>query len=260
MNRRFLPLAAAGIVCLTNIGALTLGALNRVGPPDAEMTLSERELRLERQSDSTATSLRLMFVQRFDREGAWLTCPKLETLHVSCTVPPGADMSRWYARQPPRPAYVVLEYDGPAWQAYRAAEKRRIEESRRTYAPASPDDSDAVLDRYSRLVAIDAGTDAAALRRMYSDSHRYLVVEARVSVYGDSGPTGRSASGPLRLSGTITQLTPSTINVPKPYSSTFTSMIASSFAPSADQPPRYWVTLRYGRFHEPWIVNAGLAR
>ena len=65
MKRSLLPAAAVAIVCLTNIGALTLGALNRSGTPEAEVTLTERELRLVRQSDSTATALRLAFVQRF---------------------------------------------------------------------------------------------------------------------------------------------------------------------------------------------------
>ena len=257
MNRVLLPAAAAAIVCLTNVAALTLGALNRSGTPDAEMTLTERELRLVHQSESTVTSLRLMFVQRFDREGEWLTCPKLEALHVSCAPPPaGTDAGRWYARQPPRPAYVVLEYDGPAWQAYRNAEKRRLEESRRTYKSEGPDNSDVILDGYSHLVAIDADSDAGALRQRYPDPHRYLVVEARVAVYGGGG----TPDSPPRLSGTITQVSPATINVPKPYSSIFTSMNPSSYGPSADRPPLYWVTLRYGRFHEPWIVNAGLAR
>lgn len=255
MNRILLPAAAAAIVCLTNIGALTLGTLNRSATPDAEMTLTERELRLVHQSESTATSLRVTFVQRFDAAGEWLTCPKLEKLHASCAPPPpGRDTGRWYARQPPRPAYVVLEYDGPAWQAYRDAEKRRMEEARRTYKAAAPDDSDALLDGYSRLVAIDADSDAAALRRQYADPRRYLIVQARVAIYGQSLADAR---GLPSLHGTITQLSPSTINVPKPYSSIFSNLPASSFAPAAGGAPRYWVTLRYGRFHEPWIVNAG---
>jgi hypothetical protein len=252
-----LLLAAAAIVCLTNAGALTLGAMNRTGPPDAELTLTERELRLVHDSESTATSLRVMFVQRFD-EAEWLTCPKLETLGVSCAPPPpGSDMGRWYARQPERSAYVVLEYDGDAWKSYRDAEKRRQEEARRTYNSAALDNIDSLLDGYSRLVAIDADSDAAVLRRRYPDRHRDLIVEARVSIYGREAPDGH---GPTRLSGTITRVTPPTINVPKPYSSMFASMNGSTYAPSTEGASRYWVTLRYGRFHEPWIVNAGLAR
>ncbi len=253
-----LLLAAVAIVCLTNVGALTLGALNRTGRPDAEMTLTERELRLEHDADSTATTLRLSFVERFDNEGEWLTCPKLENLGVSCAPPPaGADAERWYARQPERAAYVVLEYDGAAWQAYRDAEKRRLEEARRTYKTAAPDDSDSLLEGYSHLVAIDADSDANALRSRYQDRARYLITEARVSIYGRSVP---NAKGETRLSGTIGPASPSTINVPKPYSSMFASMDRSSYALSTEHPPRYWVTLRYGRFHEPWITNAGLTR
>ena len=248
-----LLLGAAAIVCLTNLGALTLGALNRTGPADAEVTLTERELRLVHDSDSTATTLRMMFVQRFD-EAEWLTCPKLATLGVSCAPPPGGDMARWYASQPERQAYVVLECNGPAWQSYRQAEIRRQEDARRTYKSAAPDNVESLLDGYSRLVAIDADSDAAVLRSRYPDRHRYLIVDARVSIYGRVGPDG---NGRTRLSGTITRLSPQTINVPKPYSSVFASMDGSTYAPSAERAPRYWVTLRYGRFHEPWIVNAG---
>lgn len=252
-----LLLAAAAVVCLTNVGALTLGALNRTGTADAEVTLTERELRLVHDSDSTATTLRLMFVQRFD-EAEWLTCPKLETLGVSCAPPPpGSDMGRWYARQPERPAFVALEFDGPAWRSYRQAEKRRQEEARRTYKSAEPDNVDSLLDGYSRLVAIDADSDAGVLRGRYPDRHRYLIVEARVSIYGRVAPDGK---GPTRLSGTITRLSPQAINVPKPFSSVFASMEASTYTPSAEHLPRYWVTLRYGRFHEPWIVNTGLTQ
>ena len=252
-----LLLAAAAVVCLTNVGALTLGALNRTGTADAEATLTERELRLVHDSDSTATFLRIMFVQRFD-EAEWLTCPKLETLGVSCAPPPpGSDMGRWYARQPERPAYVALEFDGPAWQSYRQAEKRRQEEARQTYKIAAPDTVDSLLDGYSRLVAIDADSDAGVLRGRYPDRHRYLIVEARVSIYGRVAPDGKA---PTRLSGTITRVSPPVINVPKPFSSVFASMDASTYAPSAEHSPRYWVTLRYGRFHEPWIVNTGLTQ
>ena len=163
-------------------------------------------------------------------------------------------MARWYASQPERQAYVVLEYNGPAWQSYRQAEIRRQEDARRTYKSAAPDNVESLLDGYSRLVAIDADRDAAVLRTRYPDRHRYLIVDARVSIYGRVGPDG---NGRTRLSGTITRLSPQTINVPKPYSSVFVSMEGSTYAPSAERAPRYWVTLRYGRFHEPWIVNAG---
>jgi len=250
--------AAAAVVCLTNIGALALAGLNRTGTPGSELTLTERELRLVHDSDSTATTLQLMFVQRFDPEGEWLTCPVLERLGVSCAPPPpGTDMGRWYARQPERRAYVVLEYDGPAWQAYREREKRRQEEMRRTYAASAPEDLDAVLDGYSRLVAIDADKDADVLRDRYPDKSRYLIVDARVSIYGRTVAGGNAQ---VRLSGTITRASPSTINVPKPYSAIFSAMTGSSYAPSAEHSPRYWVTVRYGRFHEPWILNAGLTQ
>jgi hypothetical protein len=249
--------AAIAIICLTNLGALTLGALNRSGTPDAEVTLTERELRLVRDRDSTATTLQLMFVQRFDAQGEWLTCPKLEALGVSCAPPPaGSDMGRWYASQPERRAYVVLEYDGPAWAAYRDAEQRRLQEMRRIDKAAAPNESDSLLDTYSRLVAIDADSDADTLRRRYSDTSRYVLVDARVSVYGRSAPDGKGA---VRLSGTIGRLSPSAINVPKPYSSIFAGMSGSSYSLSAQRVPRYWVTVRYGRFHEPWVVNAGLS-
>ena len=132
-----------------------------------------------------------------------------------------------------------------------------MEEARRTYKTAAPDNSESLLDGYSRLVAIDADSDPDVLRSRYADPHRYLVVEARVSIYGSSAPI---PNGPLHLSGTITRLLPSTINVPKSYSSIFASMNGFSYASSVEHAPRYWITLRYGRFHEPWIVNAGLTQ
>jgi hypothetical protein len=254
MTRVLLPAAAAAIVCLTNVGALSLAAINRTGAPDAEITLTERELQLARSSESTATAVRLTWVQRFDPEGEWLTCPKLAAIGVSCAPrTPGEATSRWYAREPPRSAYVVFEYDGPAWQAYRAVEARRLAESARTYQNAAPD-IEATLARYSHLVAIDAGRDPAALRGRYPDGRRYLIVAAHIAIYPETGAAN------VRLRGTITEVTPATINVPRPFSSTFESMLPYNFVASADSAPRYWVTLRFGRFHEPWVVNAGLSR
>ena len=60
MTHRWLMTGAAAIVCLTNLAALGLGAVNRSGATDAPITLTERELTvLNYGPDSTATELRL---------------------------------------------------------------------------------------------------------------------------------------------------------------------------------------------------------
>jgi hypothetical protein len=244
--------AAAAIVCATNIGALTRAAMNRSGTPEAEITLTERELPLVRTAESTATLVRLTWVQRFDPEGAWLTCPKLEEIGARCSLPHAGAAARWSGRQPARTAYVVLEYDGPAWEAYREAQLRRAPDATQQN-PMARQNLEETIARSSRLVAIDVGRDADALRARYPDVHRYLIAKGRVAIYGSTG-----AAGPQpRISGTITDLTPAHINVPHPFSSTLIPRGPTAYITSKLFQPRYWITLRYGRLHEPWIVNAG---
>ena len=249
MTRRWLLLAAALIVCVTNAAALGLGLLNRRHAPGGTITLTERELPIDASGpESTATILRLQW-RSPDSEG--FPCEKIRPLGFTCPDRPLSGDRREF-RQPHRNGYVVLEYDGPASERLR---KRREAEA----AQLAEQNPSAValnpwwLTQETRLVAIDVGADADALRRTYSDPSRYLITMGRIAAH----PTAiKDSSGLSTVNGVVIGLMPSTINVPLPLS---TKVRAAQGLHSADTPqlwmPRYTVTLRYGRFLEPWVVD-----
>lgn len=248
MMRRWLLFAAALIVCATNLGALGLGLLNR-NVPGRTITLTERELpRMNFGPESTATILRITWTIP---DGEGFPCDKIRPIGFTCPSAPFSSESREFS-QPARNAYAVLEYDGAAWEQVR---KRRQADAAEIAArdPASPTSITWTLNQSTRLVAIDVGADPDVLGRTYADPSRYLISMARITV---RPMPVRDAPGMSMLSGFVAEMLPSTINVPLPFSRLIREAEASH---SADAPqawtPRYGVTLRYGRFLEPWIVE-----
>jgi hypothetical protein len=78
------------LVIVTNIVMLASVRVNRTGAPDATMTLTERELPIERTSErDSAQKLRLEQRPFWSepQEMGWLTPEKLATLGVTCRQP-----------------------------------------------------------------------------------------------------------------------------------------------------------------------------
>jgi len=249
MTRKSLLLAAALIVCVTNAVALGRGLLNRRGATTGAITLTERELPIITSGpESTATILRLEWRSPEDSEG--FPCDKIRPLGFTCPDRPLSGDSRELG-QPNRTGYVVLEYDGPASQRLR---KRREADAAKQAAqnPSSVSPNPWWLNQETRLVAIDVGADPGALRRTYTDTARYLIAMARIAAH----PTAIPDSQFMTVSGVVLGLMPSTINVPLPLSTTLREAAALH---SGDTPqswtPRYAVTVQYGRFLEPWVVE-----
>ena len=256
MTRRLL--VAVAIVCVTNVGAVVFAALNR-GRASEPMTLTERELRLDsRDTESTAVSLHLAIAR--PARDAWLDRAKLESLGYDCSVSPDApEASRWYERQLPRDVLIVLEFDGPAWARHRAAIERGEEDARHRAAPVgepiTPTQSARVIAGHTRLFAVDAGTDAGALRARYPDAARYLIthgaVTAQLAVLGDNGHAAR------QVRGYVLEVSPQDISVPRDVARVLVPLReagSSYYGEWLEREPRYAVTLRYGRFLEPWVT------
>ncbi len=252
MTPRWLLLGAAAVVCATNLVALGLGALNRRNAPDTAIALTERELRFrDFGAESTATLLRLEWVARDD---AGFPCDRMRPLGFSCPdTPVRLESDDRLLRQPQRNGYAVLEYDGPAWQqVVKQREAHAADSAARNTSP-TPRANRFPLNDQTRLVAVDIGVDAAGLRRMYPDATRHIITAARIALRSTSDA---SPAHVTTLSGYIVELLPSTINVPRPFS----TMVREAAATKSDQPPeswqpRYTVSLRYGRFLEPWVVD-----
>ena len=189
MRRRAL-LAALALLVLVNILVLAGVAWNRSGQPEASLALTERELRLVyrgrgREEDS---GIALALTLHHDSYApAWLDEAKLRELGFRPDRIRLADgrADERYKQPLPRRAWVVLEFDGAAWRAVLEERERDLDE-----LPAKVAAGKATLEQIaigeravarmktsgSRLVAVDAGREAAELRARYPDRAQYLIV------------------------------------------------------------------------------------
>jgi hypothetical protein len=272
--RRAGPILAAAVVILANVVALVGVARNRAGTPEAEVRLTERELPLSPWTDeNTGAFLQLEWQRSFPGskiETPWFDRAKLESLGFDCSYPAeGKDARERYGRMVPRSAYVVLEYDGPAWRRWLEARE------------AEPEKKDALPENArvsaSRLVPIDVGRDPDDLRRLYPDRTRSLIVPAIVAPRWTLLEEHEGArDGKAVLSGRIQSILVSEVHVPKDLGTSLAALRAADAAvpepvkardgerrgPPVPQrrhtPPRYEVRLRYGARREPWVAGVSL--
>jgi hypothetical protein len=277
----------AAIIVATNTVALLGVAYNRSGEPDGLLELSERELRLPYDwpddRDDSGLSLRLEWrvadpdtLDRIDgasrgrlaviwyptRNPIWLDSAKLTAIGFDLTRPLDAEGAPdYYRRALPKRAYVVLELDGPA--ADTARERTRAWVARQeaiAHASAGADDLARRLEQIrsqlqtellegSRLFAVDAGRDRAALRAIYPDRRRYAVLPGLVALRLTGPDTA------LRLEGYIQRLLIEQINVPRAFRPVFDSLPRRRPGDSGPGQP-YTVTVAFGRRLEPWIAAA----
>jgi hypothetical protein len=261
------------VVLVTNAVLLALVARNRAGEPEATIELTERELRLTPgDTDNTGVSLTLSWNAPFDfgvpqaSRYPWFDQAKLESLGFDCRPAlTGEAAERYYRTQAilSRPAFVVLEYGGQAWQGMLERELAQAEQRRDASGPQRIDTPESIrkrtddaLARRSRLVAVDAGPDAAALRGRYPDRSRYIVTRGLVGlVYVPKS----ERAGP-RLAGTVAAIFPDVVYVPRELRTA--GDVLSTKPDQDDWPntmlkhdPRYRVTLAYGKSLEPWVVK-----
>ena len=231
--RRLGLLVAGAIILVTNAVALIEVALNRAGAPVENIQLTERELPLDfREKEDTGVAVHLSW-RRFSSvpdDVSWLNQTKLEEL--------GFDYA-WAQRHPenppsPRPAFVALEFDGPAWERWlKSAQQDRV-----------------AKDGASRLVPIDVAKTPEPLLQKYQDRGKYLIVRGVVQLSAWTFQAGGTPALP-RLQPNISELLPGSIHVPRPLSDTLGNLPTAT--PTAS--PRYTLTLSYGRSFEPWIVT-----
>jgi hypothetical protein len=261
------------VVLVTNVVLLALVARNRAGEPDATIELTERELRLTPgDTDNTGVSLTLSWSSPFDfgvpqaTRYPWFDQPKLESLGYDCRAPlADATTERHYRTQTilSRPAFIVLEYGGEAWQKMlereiaQAEQRRDASGNQRVETPESiKKRTDDALARRSRLVAVDAGPSADELRQRYPDRTRYIVTRGLVGlVY-----VPKSESTGPRLAGTVVSIFPDIVYVPRDLRTP--GDVLSTKPEQDDWPntmlkrdPRYRVTLAYGHALEPRVVK-----
>jgi hypothetical protein len=289
--RKYGAFLAASLILLVNIIVLAGVARNRSGDPDALVELTERELPLSaspvsRREENTGIALKLDWNRypflgklsgraRTDLPADLFDQAKLEELGFDCRMPPNdprADLH--YQKMLPRKAFVVLEYEGKAWDAWR--EQARVDLSdaidrARTGRTADKDIREAKeayeqeIKARSRLFAIDAGRDPQLLRQRYPDRGRFIVAAAqiRLQLLAPFDDTARKHEPP-KLRGFISELLIDDIHVPKALGAELDERLAKDAGhegspfPSRfgqQRAPAYTITLAYGRRFEPWVAG-----
>lgn len=259
---------AFGLLAAVNGLVMSRVEANRSGEAEATVWLTERELPvINRLSvDNSGMDLRLNWRLPTDetmgdaRRPLWLTTAKLHHLgfRVEDGLPTG---ERRQKMAQTREVFLVLESNGPAYlEAVRRAEAAvsRAEEALR----ANPADREAQAVRQqarrllraeeaieSRLFVIDAGTSAQALRTLYANRSRYIVIPGviRLSIRGEQGRDW--------LVGAIESIANDTLHVPLEHRRAIDTLMQSNRPQQGDtREPRYAVQVAYGSRQDPWIT------
>jgi hypothetical protein len=273
MRRRGV-LGALALVVATNLVVLAGVAWNRRGAPEAALDLTEREAPLGFiEKEDSGLAFRLDW--RMELPGAEhdeLDRDRLEALGFDCHVPPDDPSAElFYSKALPLQRFAVLENEGDAWARHLARQEREVEatrlkvEQRLEGEPALKNAREA-LDRErrlgSRLFVVDAGTDAAALRRLYPDRARDAVVPALVRLWLNT-PWDEKANKPGKpiLKGSVSQILVDGIHVARRFRPGLAAALRAPSEPEypdanvRDRPPRYRATVKFGRRLEPWVAT-----
>ena len=287
--KRYGLISAIALIVLTNIVVLAGVAYNRSGEPDATVQLTERELNWQKRWDLTDkedTGLYLTLKWNMPgyykyswkhRRDTWLNQKKLAELGFNTDFPlKDKRASRYYSRQLPRQAYVVLEFNGDAYQNWLKEARKRIKEIKQELIEEKKEKKKNILEKnirdierkmvtQSRLFAIDAGRDTQALRKQYPDQSKTIITPAVFDISMHYTPRKK---GPYKspkkpyLSGWVREISTPEIYVASDYRSFFISDIKTHTEtylprdkPLSDLEPRYQVTLNYGQRYEPWIAD-----
>ena len=215
------------LLVVVNLAVLGGVAWNRAGQPEASLLLTERELPLYdsfvRAEENSGLALQLsLYAGSYSPD--WLDERKLRTLGFRPERYDTADAAEdETGRQAlPRQAWVVLEFDGPAWQAALADSETELAgldgkiqsgESTLQQREYRQESLERMRQSSSRLVAVDAGTDAAVLRERYPDTTRYLISSAEIHLWMAPAPSPEENGDRPRVRGTL-QLLGDRIHVP----------------------------------------------
>jgi hypothetical protein len=279
-------LAAAGaLILLANAVALTGVYLNRSGEPEARMKLSQRELgtpwNWTAAGDNSGLVLGLNwrvndanaaenFYADYGYHGGtpeWLDEARMKALGFD-TAPLGesGEARRRFERTLPREVLLVLELAGPAWQ--QALQRARANAARHEAARQANADSKEFIarakqaqealnneeTRNSRLFAVDAGLDRAALRAKYPDRGRFLILKAKLR------PTLATQNKKTRVSGHVGELAVRRINVPHALRPQLEPALQKTRRNGLDPDANFEATVAVGQRLEPWIEAVSVAR
>ncbi|MDS4013009.1 MAG: DUF4824 family protein [Candidatus Accumulibacter sp.] len=270
-------LTGLGVIVLTNAIVLSGAALNRIGEPESRLLLSERELALPYAGGSrranSGLALRLEWrvaldgdsphniaYARYERQPDWLDEKRMSDLGFDTRKGAAtAEARQAFLRQLSRPALIVFELAGPAWQ--RALQQARDNADRHAAAAAANRGNREFAEgakaarafvvqeeaEHTRLFAIDAGSDAATLRQRYPERNRFLILRGTVR------PAERLRDGQWTLAGRLSEIAIEEIHVPYTQRAILDELSSTPQGKPHRPAPRYEVQLAVGQRLEPWI-------
>jgi hypothetical protein len=268
------------LIALAN-GALLAGVAWNRGAREAEVTLTEREFLLAapaEDEEDTGLALPLDWSPRWvlqDERPEWLDRRKLAALGFDVSVPPGSPRAaELYRRALPRTAFVALELEGEAWRRWLRRQEEELAQLRREVASGRKGtevlevaERSLVAKRrgHTRLFAVDAGQDAAALRARYPNRHRYLILRGTVRLTLQQ-PEGKRPY----LAGSVADLAVDRLHVSLRFRPLLDQVIREDRArqdalarrtppgePIGELSPEpdFRATVAVGRRYEPWLLS-----
>lgn len=263
LTSRHALLAGLALILLSNAVALGGVWYNRQGQPESSLLLSERELLRDHEGprrENSGLALRLDWRRPSpdDAHNRYERRPLQQEQLLALGFPPLDEQNPgYYQRYDRRRVLVVLELDGPAYQAELRRTEAELQQASQALAQLPDDEQLQIREKLarenlaserqhdSRLFAIDVGLDAASLRQRYPDRSRYALAPGTVSAWCD-------CSGNVRqLTGQIDQLYNSSLNVPHAWRSLLAERLPASY--SSEPRPSFQAQVDFGQRLEPWI-------
>ena len=273
LKRLHFSLSGFALILLVNAAALGGVAWNRSEPAQSRLLLSERELVTRHdywRAEHSGIALRLDYRWNTATTDDLARVPlgplsagKMAELGFSVPQTLDDETVRRFRRQLDRDGFLVLEFNGPLYQARLSAAQTRLQQATQALA-ALPDNKDLQEERQraadnlqqeqltsSRLIVADAGSDPELLRQQYPDRQQYVILPARISAWGWRSDQrwfiGGSAEVPLAAS----------INLPQRWHALFDSLPphtpTDGFTQSGDK--LFDAEVHFGQRFEPWVVQ-----
>ena len=273
--KRFGKLLVFILVVAANAVILSGVAYNRSGEPDSAIHLTERELSVSRSGEeNSGISLSL----RWAVQGYWLDGPgwfgreKLEEIGFYCGIPLDDPLAGTrYRNMLSRETFVVLEYEGAAWQEWLAHEEEELVElaaqvesgeNTRDYLERQRKNLAILKVTSSRLFVVEVGNRPDELRDQFPDGSRYIITAALVRMRTieewDEETDEYRITG---LRGGVSRILAGEIHVSRSMRLPLDEILVKDEEAEPGRfrrrtgEPRFTASLAYGKRYEPWLTG-----